>query len=250
MGIITFGKHCKLHNLVSETRQELVLDGEKTYSSEQLMQLLSLRESLPNAAPNFLNKFIQPTSKCRERVLKIVSRLKASSFEISVKGEHRRKLRCTGNALQLAMVLASSFCDHGTKLAAFLGGACTYGPGRIISPELVEHFRSHSDLVKHASKLSEFKKAEGFYLKLKETCSKFNLTLDVFAFCLNQYGLGEMADLVQQSGGIVINHEEFNDKEYVPNVEQYRGSLLTASNVCNSRVKVFCSPEMGLHGEL
>ena len=250
LGIVTFGKHIKLHNLVSETRQELVLDGVKDYSNEQLLSLLSLRESLPNSAPNMLNKFIQPASKCINRVLKIVSRLKPSSFEISVKGEHKRKLRCTGNAMQLSMIISSSFCNHGTKIAAFLGGACTYGPGLIVSPDLVDHFRSHSDLIKNASKLSKFNKAHKFYSSLGLLCDKFNLTIDIFAFCLDQYGLGEMADLVQQSGGIVINHEEFNNKEYVPSVKQYMGSLFSSNNVWNSRISVLCSEEMGLHGAL
>lgn len=250
LGLVTFGKHVKLHNLVSETRQELVLDGGKEYQTEQLMNLLSLRESLPNAAPNLLNKFIQPAAKCRNRVLKIVQRLKPSSFEIKVKGEHRRKLRCTGNALQMSTVLASSFCGDGTKICTFLAGACTYGPGLIVSPELEEHFRSHSDIEKNASKMAVYKKAHKFYSELGKTCLKFNLTIDLFAFCLNQYGLGEMADLIQESGGIVINHEEFQDKEYSLSVEQYMSRLFTHENVWNARVSVICSEEMGLHGTL
>ena len=250
IGLVTFGKHVKLHNLTSMTRQELVLDGGKTYIREQIMQLLSLRESLPNAAPNLLNKFIQPISKCRERIVKIISRLKPDSFEIKVKGEHRRRLRCTGNALQLSVVLASSFCGHGTKIATFLGGACTYGPGQIVSPELEEHFRSHNDLEKSASKLSVFQKAKKFYNELGVLCEKFNLTVDLFAFCLNQYGLGEMANMVQESGGMIINHEEFQDKEYKPSVKQYMSTMFTSDSVWNARTTVVCSEEMGLHGAL
>lgn len=250
LGIVTFGKHVKLHNLVSETRQELVLDGQKEYSREQLMSLLSLRESLPHTAPNLLNKFIQPAQKCWGRVIKIISRLKPSSFEITVKGEHKRKLRCTGNALQIGVVLASTFCGHGTKITTFLGGACTFGPGLIVTPELEEHFRSHGDLEKSASKLSTFKKAEKFYTELGEICEKFNITLDLFAFCLNQYGLGEMCNLVQRTGGIVINHEEFQDKEYLPSVKQYMDTLFSQDTVWNARTQVLCSAELGLHGAL
>ena len=250
LAIITFGKHVKLHNLTSKMRQELVLDGQKTYSEEQILSMLSLREALANSAPNSLNKFIQPIETCKARVLKIIERLKPDSFEIVTKKEKKRKLRCTGNAIFVASLIASCFSCQGTKIASFLGGACTFGPGRIISEKLEDHFRSHVDLEKNATKLSEFNKAKKFYSGMIDRFVKFNLTLDLFSFCLDQYGLGEMSALVQQSGGLVINHEEFKDKEYDVSVERYMGNIFGQGTIWAGKNKVFCSEDMALHGAL
>ena len=250
VGLITFGKHIKLYNLISPFRQEIVLDGEKTYTDQQIYNLLSLRETLPGSAPTANHKFVQPFATCRARIEKIIKRLRIDSFDIITKKEKKRNLRATGNAIFVSHLVASSFSNQGTKIALFLGGACTYGPGSIISPELVENFRSHEDLEKDADARSKFNAAKKFYESMIDQFVKMNVTIDFFAFCLDQYGLGEMSNLIQHTGGLVINHEEFKDVEYVTSIERYFSMVFGENTIWSGKVKAFCTGEMGLHGVL
>lgn len=36
-------------------------------------------------------------------------------------------------------------------------------------------------------------------------CNKHGITFDLFAFCLTQFGLGEMRFLIEKTGGMVVN---------------------------------------------
>ena len=132
---------------------------------------------MSNAAPNQQHKFIQPASTCYDRIVKIIGKLKPDSFQILSQKENSRKLRCSGNALQISSLLASTFSQHGAKLVTFLGGACTFGPGAIITADKKKNFRSHADLEKYADRLTEYQKAEKFYQSLIEPAVKFNISI-------------------------------------------------------------------------
>ena len=58
---------------------------------EELMKVLNLKESVPNAMQK--NKFVQNVSDCKEKLLKIIRRLRPSSHQVH---KHKRALRCTG----------------------------------------------------------------------------------------------------------------------------------------------------------
>ena len=250
LALVTFGRHVRLHNLVSLQRQEVVLDGAKTYTTEQLLSLLSLRQALPNAAPNQQHKFIQPAAVSYGRIVKIISKLKPDSFQILNQKENTRKYRCSGNALQISGLLASTHSMHGAKLATFLAGACTFGPGAIISMDKSKNFRSHLDLEKYADKLGEYQRAEKFYQGLIQSAVKFNISIDMFAFCLDQYGMGEMAELVQRTGGLVVNQEEFQEQEFSIGAKRYFDSLLGENTFWAARTRVLTTGELGLSGAL
>lgn len=45
--------------------------------------------------------------------------------------------------------------------------------------------------------------------------------MDVFAFCLTQFGLGEMRNLIEKTGGLVLNEEEFDTEVFEKCLTRY-----------------------------
>lgn len=73
-----------------------------------------------------------------------------------------------------------------------LGGPCTIGPGTIVGVKLKEMLRSHYDITNETSNTKYMKKSSAYYEKLTQRCSLNNITVDLFAFTLDQFGLVEM----------------------------------------------------------
>lgn len=62
----------------------------------------------------------------KERILKIVSKLKPSRFEVK---KSERALRGYGQSLATAVSVLQSFGGCGGRIVNFIGGPCTSGPG-------------------------------------------------------------------------------------------------------------------------
>ncbi len=61
----------------------------------------------------------------------------------------KRPLRATGVALSVAIgILENSFPNSGARVMLFTGGPATEGPGMVVSEDLKEPIRSHTDIVK------------------------------------------------------------------------------------------------------
>lgn len=98
----------------------------------------------------------------------------------------RRPSRATGAALAVALHLIDLCAapQSGGRVMLVTGGACTLGPGAIVSTDLSESIRTHKDLLKgsapyHAAALA-------FYDKLAERLVEGGQCLDVLACSLDQ----------------------------------------------------------------
>lgn len=99
--------------------------------------------------------------------------------------------------------IISSVHSQPSRILCFVGGPCTIGPGLIVSTELNDELRSHTDIKKGNAKY--YKETKQFYDQLIERLIKNKHTFDLFACCLDQVGLLEMENLINQTGGIVFS---------------------------------------------
>ena len=74
--------------------------------------------------------------------------------------------------------------------------------------------RSHDDLLEHAEKIATFKKAKDFYDAMLPAFRACHSSVVLFAFSCDQYGFGEMRDLVTKTGGFIASHELFHSNVF------------------------------------
>lgn len=109
----------------------------------------------------------------------------------------------------VALAVIESFGGIGGRICPLIGGPCTIGPGRIISHSLSTTFRTHLDLEENSDLILVYEKACKFYNSLISIANKKGVSIDLFAFSLTQFGMKEMKNLIEKTGGVVMNEEEF-----------------------------------------
>ena len=66
------------------------------------------------------------------------------------------------------------------------------------------------DIISNNDNIKYLNSSTKFYEKLSKTMIENFCTMDIWAYGLDQFGLLEMRELVNQSGGLLAMHEEFN----------------------------------------
>ena len=66
-----------------------------------------------------------------------------------------------------------------------------------------------------------------FYNSLIPYLNKHHISVDLFAFCLTQFGLSEMRNLINKTGGLVVNDEEFSNSSFNMNFQSYFDRVLS-----------------------
>lgn len=244
IGFMTVGRHVAIHDLASEFLNETIINGESDYTAEKLRALLQLKVFSQTTQNN--NRFIRPIENCREKLNKIIKRLKVNKFDTK---PNMRVLRATGTALNAASIVLESFGGVG-RLSAIIGGPCTFGQGKIVSEMLAENYRDHTDLELNVDKIDAFKKSQKFYDGILERLIKVGVTCDLFAFSLDQFGCAEMKNMVEKSGGIVVNQEQFVGEVFEKSLEKYVTQLLGEGAVFGAGLKILTSKDFFISGAL
>ena len=90
---------------------------------------------------------------------------------------------------------------------AFIGGACTHGPGAVTDEWLKNPIRSWHDIKE--DKAVHMKRATRFYEALAARAVKNAHAIDIFSCALDQTGLAEMRSLYASTNGLVIMADSF-----------------------------------------
>ncbi|CEP24753.1 unnamed protein product [Cyberlindnera jadinii] len=195
VGLITFGAMVQLHDLSSPFPKSFVFRGNKDYTLESLKKLLG---------EHFIKAF-SPLSNVEFQLTSIIENLKKDPWPIA---SAKRALRATGAALSIAVNLCEgSYTGFGARIQLFASGPCTLSPGLIVSNELKEPIRSHSDIDKDSAK--HYKKAIKFYDDLAVRAATNGHAVDIFAGCYDQVGISEMQSLSNKTGGVLLLTDAF-----------------------------------------
>lgn len=180
-----------------------------------------------------------------------------------VKNDHR-PLRSTGVAVSVAISLLEATCkDQGARIMTFMGGACTQGPGLVVTAELKEALRSHHDLNKERA--PHVAPSVKFYRELSQRAAANGHAVDLFSCSLDQTGLLEMKSLAKMTGGLVILADDFASETFKRSflkmfekdgvgVTDANGASGTPQGLLtmglNATVTVVTSPELKVQGAI
>jgi hypothetical protein len=98
-------------------------------------------------------RFLMPLSEAEFTLTSILEELQKDPNPVK---NDKRPLRATGVALSVAIgLLENAFSNSGARVMLFTGGPVTEGPGMVVSEELREPIRSHTDLIKENAKYTK-----------------------------------------------------------------------------------------------
>jgi hypothetical protein len=91
------------------------------------------------------------------------------------------------------------------RVAFLCGGVCTTGLGKIVDVNFQNEMRSI-----YSSLPAQSKDAINFYYGLGNKLAQKNIVIDSFIFSVEEVGLTEMLPCLKATGGLLVQHEEFN----------------------------------------
>ncbi|ODV79064.1 vWA-like protein [Suhomyces tanzawaensis NRRL Y-17324] len=239
VGLISFGKHVQIFDLLSQDKTAYTFNGNKNYTLDELQKSLGfLGHGLKNVNNNDSpidrilgssgRRFLQPISIVEYQLTNILESLVTNTFPRN--NFQERPDRSTGCALNVASLLLQSILGDnvtttGGHIMCFIGGACTYGPGKIVHKPLKEPLRSHHDIEKsiHSTlplapntstktkvDMTLFKEARKFYAQVTKNIVSMGLSCNYFIGSYDQIGLYEMDEVCYKSGGVIVMSDSFS----------------------------------------
>lgn len=230
VGLVTYGKMVHVHELGGEgCAKSYVFRGTKDLTAKQVHDMLGIGKGMGAVQPNAQqqgprpgmpgmpaqpaqaqtpagSRFLQSVQKCDMILTDLLDSLQKDPWPV---GQGKRPLRSTGVALSIAVgLLETAFPNTGARVMLFTGGACTQGPGMIVSEELKQTIRSHHDIQKDAAKL--MRKAQKHYEGLALRSSANGHAIDIYSCALDQTGLHEMRTCPNMTGGHIVLGDSFN----------------------------------------
>mgnify|MGYP001161467638 CR=1 FL=1 len=221
VGLITFGTNVHLHELgFTECPKSYVFRGTKEVTTADLAKMLGLSNSQQQqqggqqnqqqngqdqANTSAIGRFLAPVGDCGFALESILDDLCQDPWP---KSTGSRAARATGTAMSVATALLEfSAARRGARMMMFIRGPATVGPGSIVSRQLVETIRCHTDIQKGNAPL--FQSACEFYDRIADRCVKNLHVVDIFACSLDQSGLLEMKCCIEKTGGLAVLADSF-----------------------------------------
>jgi len=255
IGLITFGKTVQVYELAFEDLpKSYVFNGTKDVAAKQLEALLQLGGKSMARAPGQTtmvgrgNRFLLPLSEAEFTLTSILEELQPDPNPVK---SDKRPFRATGVALSVAVgLLEVTYPNTGARVMLFTGGPCTQGPGMVVSEDLKEPIRSHSDLVKENTKHT--KKAIKFYESVAARAANSGHIIDVFACSYDQVGFYEMQAVAKRTGGFVVLSDDFMGQMFKGSFQKIftkddKGQL---PMVFNATIDILTSKEMKVCGAI
>ena len=145
-------------------------------------------------------KFLMPAGECEFTLNTIIEELVKDPWPVL---PGHRPLRCTGNALFLAITLLEiAFPKHGARVMLFSGGAASFGPGMIVGDTLIDSIRTQHAIKNDEAKYT--KAATAFYQGIALRASNNGHSIDIFCCAIDQIGILEMRSLSEKTGGYLV----------------------------------------------
>ena len=237
VGFVSFGKHVQLHDL-SDPGKSYVFNGSKEYNLEDVLKILGITAPLVSANGVFSalgQKFLQKIDIAEYNLTTIVEKLANNTFpHPSRKERAARASGCAVNVSALALqAILGKQSSAGGHIMCFIGGAATYGPGKIVGLPLKEPMRSHRDIEKAKATMPQisngvakvdkllYKQAKTFYDKVAKLLITIGLSCNIFAGSYDQVGLYEMDRICASTGGLVVMCDSFTTSMFRQSVIKF-----------------------------
>ena len=167
--------------------------------------------------------------------------------------------RCTGEALQCAMDLASVRESRTSRLLLFTNGCPNIGDGTVVAeqgevalPKPLPKMSSTKSKKKYKHDVvdrSQMSKAIQYYDTLATLAAEIGIAVDVFCAGAMELGLPAYQAMVEPSGGYVLPHSTFDSRQLVHNLTyclKYTYVSRTISEIPVGRAADTDKPKTGL----
>lgn len=269
VGLMTFGTTVQVYDLSFKAcTKSFVFRGTHEPDAAKVAQTLGLASGAASSSASgssgapqakFMprNPFLVPLEECEDTVQTVLEQLHRDPTPVK---NDKRPLRATGVAVSVAISLMEyTFGGNGGRIMVFMGGACTQGPGMLVSPELREPLRSHHDLNKE--KAPHVGPSIKFFRALANRAATNGHAVDLMSCSLDQTGLLEMKSLCKMTGGLMIMADAFDAEVFqrsflkmfekdgsAPGAGSAPGGLLQMG--FNATIQVVTSPELKVQGAI
>jgi protein transport protein SEC23 len=237
VGLITFGEMATVWELGYTTCGKCyTLRGHRAYTDDEIKDYFGLRDT------DVCGRFFVPLSDGEFVLSGLLDELQCDPFPVKV---GVRPARCTGSALQIAVGLLASMksgAAHVGRVMLFIGGVCTKGPGAVASVSKADQIRSQRDIADSLAPMMG--PAKEFYVTIERRLIALSFAMDILIGSLDQVGLLEMSDCVNNSGGNVLNTDSFKSREFGESV----GRMFRRGMYYNAVIEVQTSRETHVSG--
>lgn len=249
VGFISFGKHAYLYNLSwAECSRCYAFRGDKNYDTQMIKTQLGLTGNDPRGVQNGARKFLMPAGECEFTLSSIIEELKKDPWPIPA---GNRPLRCTGNAIHLAVTLLEiAFPKHGARVMLFSGGAASYGPGMIVGEVLLDSIRTRHDIINEKAKYN--KPATSFFENLAIRACTNGHSIDIFCCAIDQIGILEMRSLSEKTGGYLVLTDTYKSDVFTYSLRKIfsRDDTGALQMGFNATIQVFLSNDVKVSGAI
>ena len=106
-------------------------------------------------------------------------------------------------------VAVNAICPIGinTRFVSIIGGPCTIDAGQVVDLPRKDTIRVYMDIIEGTDNARYLKGSKKFYDNLAQIIIDNKCSMDMWAYGLDQFGLLEMREMVNQSGGLLAMHE-------------------------------------------
>jgi protein transport protein SEC23 len=213
IALVTFSRYISVYELNNDKFVKcVIMDGKEQIKLEDIQKMIGVDKK------EDASKYVQNVAEARESIIEIIESLTPDPWLVMQKGRYER---ATYIGLLTCVTIGVAMKANGARIVALLGGPATIGSGLVASLNKDEIIRAHCDFEEETEKTKVFKEAYTSYKKLSETFIANSLTLDLFGFSTDQFGIAEMKPLVASTGGLTFMHEEFNDQIFKDNIKNY-----------------------------
>lgn len=246
IGLVTFSRYVSVYELSNQIFiRSVIMDGKEKLKFEDTQKMLGIK---PQGKED-IRKYLARVGELRENIVEAVRSISADPWVVLAQGRPERALH---SALQACLALTAGAKSNGGRVVACIGGPATVGEGIIAPMSKQEFMRAHFDLEEGNPKAKMYEEALTCYKALAEKFRQHLLTLDVFGFCPDQFGLAELKPMVAGTGGMAFVHEEFADQLFRDNLANYfslneYGELKVASG---ASISLFVSAPLLIKGAI
>ncbi len=187
---------------------------------ESLSQCLSAVFGVTVDNPKKAESRMQVLKKQKEARMR-QEQLETPTFEIPtespwIQKRNKAQQRCTGEALQCAMDLASLQECRTSRILLFTNGSANMGDGSVVAE--VESTAKNDKRKSKAVGVSQMSEAIQYYDTMATIAMEAGIAIDVFCAGFLELGLPAYQALVGPSGGYVLPHSTFDSPHLVHNL--------------------------------
>ena len=219
VGVISYGSYVTVNQLGDEEiPRSIVLSGNKKYTQQKLLELLSI-----NAQDN--KKILMEINEAENVLNNLLDKLE---IDVVTPGKGNRSERCMGAAIGDAIAIIESCCRCcNSQIMVFAGGPATKGPGKIVELPRKESTRQFEEIQKGRDNLS--REALKYYKDLSMEASFKGITVNFISSSYEDAGFYEIEPLISATGGFHVLADSWADEDLSETITNFFSKIMPHS---------------------